>query len=99
MVTSHEALEAPAERPTPNGAERVLTILNLLGTYPEGIGLNDLARLVNSPRSSVHRALALLRKAGFIEQDPNSRYRLGYGLLRGTRRGGSGATHPRRHGQ
>ena len=57
-----------------NGADRVLATLNLLGGYPGGIGLNDLARLMNSPRSSVHRALAALRRADLIEQDRDSRY-------------------------
>jgi IclR family acetate operon transcriptional repressor len=38
--------------------------------------------LVNSPRSSVHRALGALRRADLIEQDRDSRYRLGYGLLK-----------------
>jgi DNA-binding IclR family transcriptional regulator len=65
-----------------SGADRVLAILTILGSYPDGIGLNDLARLTNSPRSSVHRALAVLRRADLIEQDGNSRYRLGYGLLK-----------------
>ncbi len=65
-----------------HGADRVLAILNLLGSFPEGIGLNDLARIMNSPRSSVHRALSALRRADLIEQDRDSRYRLGYGLLR-----------------
>lgn len=74
--------ETVIETRTPNGADRVLAILNLLGTYPEGIGLNDLARLANSPRSSVHRALSVLRRADLIEQDRNSHYRLGYGLLK-----------------
>lgn len=82
MVTSQKAVGVPALAKTPNGADRVLAILNLLGTYPDGIGLNDLARLVNSPRSSVHRALSVLRRADLIEQDRNSHYRLGYGLLR-----------------
>ena len=66
----------------PNGADRVLAILNLLGSFPEGIGLNELARLMHSPRSSVHRALGALRRADLIEQDRDSRYRLGYGLLK-----------------
>jgi DNA-binding IclR family transcriptional regulator len=66
----------------PSGADRVLAILNLLGTFPDGVGLNDLARLMNSPRSSVHRALGALRRADLIEQDRDSRYRLGYGLLK-----------------
>jgi IclR family acetate operon transcriptional repressor len=65
-----------------NGADRVLAILNILGTYPDGIGLNELARIMNSPRSSVHRALGALRRADLIEQDRDSRYRLGYGLLK-----------------
>jgi IclR family acetate operon transcriptional repressor len=66
----------------PNGADRVLAILNILGSYPDGIGLNELARLMNSPRSSVHRALGALRRADLIEQDRDSRYRIGYGLLK-----------------
>jgi IclR family transcriptional regulator, acetate operon repressor len=65
-----------------SGSDRVLAVLNLLGSYPNGIGLNDLARLLNSPRSSVHRALGALRRADLVEQDRDSRYRLGYGLLK-----------------
>ncbi len=65
-----------------HGSDRVLAILNVLGSFPDGIGLNELARLVNSPRSSVHRALSALRRANLIEQDRDSRYRLGYGLLK-----------------
>ncbi|MGA7836304.1 MAG: IclR family transcriptional regulator [Acidimicrobiales bacterium] len=65
-----------------NGSDRVLAILNVLGSFPDGIGLNELARLVHSPRSSVHRALGALRRANLIEQDRDSRYRLGYGLLK-----------------
>jgi IclR family acetate operon transcriptional repressor len=65
-----------------NGSDRVLAILNLLGSFPEGVGVNELARLLNSPRSSVHRALGALRRAGLVEQDRNSHYRLGYGLLK-----------------
>jgi IclR family transcriptional regulator, acetate operon repressor len=71
-----------AEVKSLSGAERVLATLTVLGSYPEGIGLNELARALNAPRSSVHRALAVLRKADLIEQDRDSRYRLGYGLLK-----------------
>ncbi len=73
---------APEESKSLNGSDRVLAILNLLGSFPDGIGLNELARLLKSPRSSVHRALSALRRANLIEQDRDSRYRLGYGLLR-----------------
>ena len=65
-----------------HGADRVLAILNVMGSFPDGISLNELARLMNSPLPSVHRALAALRRADLIEQDRDSRYRLGYGLLR-----------------
>jgi IclR family transcriptional regulator, acetate operon repressor len=65
-----------------SGSDRVLATLNLLGSFPNGVGLNDLARLLDSPRSSVHRALAALRRADFVEQDLDGRYRLGYGLLK-----------------
>jgi IclR family acetate operon transcriptional repressor len=65
-----------------SGADRVLAILSLLGSFPDGIGVNDLARRMNSPRSSVHRALSALRRADLIEQDRDSHYRLGYGLLK-----------------
>jgi len=74
--------ESPDKVISLHGADRVLAILNLLGTYPDGIGLNELARAMKSPRSSVHRALTALLRADLIEQDRDSRYRLGYGLLR-----------------
>jgi IclR family transcriptional regulator, acetate operon repressor len=65
-----------------NGADRVLATLCLLGSFPDGIGLNDLAKRLNSPKSSIHRALAALRRAGLVEQDRENRYRLGYGFLK-----------------
>lgn len=64
------------------GVDRVLAILQALGSFPDGVGLNELARLVGAPRSSVHRALGALRRADLIQQDRDSRYRLGYGLLK-----------------
>ena len=75
-------VEATGGNTSLHGADRGLAILNLLGSFPDGIGLNDLARIMDSPRSSVHRALGALRRADLIEQDRDSRYRLGYGLLR-----------------
>lgn len=65
-----------------SGSDRVLATLNLLGTFPDGVGLNDLARLLDSPRSSVHRALGALRRANLVDQDLDGRYRIGYGLLK-----------------
>lgn len=82
MTVNLSAAAELADVKAPNGADRVLAILNILGSYPNGIGLNELARLMNSPRSSVHRALGALRRADLIEQDRDSRYRIGYGLLK-----------------
>jgi IclR family transcriptional regulator, acetate operon repressor len=65
-----------------NGADRVLATLRLLGSFPDGVGLNDLAKRLDSPKSSIHRALGALRRAGFVEQDRDGRYRLGYGFLK-----------------
>jgi DNA-binding IclR family transcriptional regulator len=56
--------------------------LRLLGSFPEGVGLNELAKRLNSPKSSVHRALGALRRAELVEQDPEGRYRLSYGFLK-----------------
>lgn len=66
----------------PTGADRVLATLRLLAEYRDGAGLSDLARRLNSPKSSVHRALAALRRAGFVEQNDGERYRLSYDLVR-----------------
>lgn len=66
----------------PTGADRVLATLRLLGGYRDGAGLSELARQLNSPKSSVHRALAALRRAGFVEQDGEERYRLTYDFVR-----------------
>jgi len=67
---------------TLSGADRVLATLRLLGSFPDGIGLNELAKRLNSPKSSVHRALAALRRAEFVEQGADGKYRLSYGFLK-----------------
>ena len=83
MKASHEEIVGSSDDSSKlGGAGRVLATLSALGAYPEGVGLNDLARVLNSPRSSVHRALATLRTADLIEQGRDGRYRLGYGLLK-----------------
>jgi IclR family acetate operon transcriptional repressor len=71
----------PGPATTLTGADRVLATLRLLGEFPEGVGLHELARRLHSPKSSVHRALGALRRAEFVEQDRDGRYRLSYGLI------------------
>lgn len=64
------------------GADRVLLVLTELGRHPSGISLEDLAIAVDAPKSSVHRALAILRKRGFAAQDGRGSYAVGDELLR-----------------
>jgi IclR family transcriptional regulator, acetate operon repressor len=64
------------------GADRVLATLKTLAGHSEGVSLDALSRELGAPKSSVHRALAALRRAGLADQDANGRYRLGSELVR-----------------
>lgn len=64
------------------GADRVLAVLAELARHPDGIGLDEMARAMTSPKPTVHRALAALRRAGFAAQDSPGRYVLGDEFLR-----------------
>jgi IclR family transcriptional regulator, acetate operon repressor len=64
------------------GADRVLAVLAELARHPDGMGLEDMARAMASPKPTVHRALAALRRAGFAAQDGYGRYVLGDEFLR-----------------
>lgn len=80
METAAAAEERGDERVV--GADRVLRVLKRLGEYPEGVGVEELARAIESPKSTVHRALGALRRAGLADQDAGGRYRVGGELLR-----------------
>lgn len=58
------------------GVDRSLVALRELSAHPKGISLEHLASTLQQPKSSTHRALAALRRAGFVEQDENRRYHL-----------------------
>jgi IclR family acetate operon transcriptional repressor len=64
------------------GADRVLHVLKTLAGHSSGVSLEALSRELGTPKSSTHRALAALRRAGFAEQDERGRYRLGSELVR-----------------
>ncbi|MFB9204852.1 IclR family transcriptional regulator [Nonomuraea spiralis] len=64
------------------GADRVLAVLAELARHPDGIGLEEMARAVSSPKPTAHRALAALRRAGFAVQNGHGRYVLGDEFLR-----------------
>ncbi|GAA3880717.1 IclR family transcriptional regulator [Streptomyces lacrimifluminis] len=64
------------------GSDRVLAVLKELARYPDGVGLEELTRVIGSPKPTVHRALGALRRAGLADQDARSRYVLGDEFLR-----------------
>ena len=64
------------------GADRVLAVLKELARFPGGVGLEELTRVVASPKPTVHRALGALRRAGLADQDARGRYVLGDEFLR-----------------
>ena len=59
------------------GSDRVLAVLIELAKRPEGATLEQLAGALDSPKSTVHRALASLRKASLAEQTSRGVYSLG----------------------
>ncbi|MEU6227992.1 IclR family transcriptional regulator [Streptomyces sp. NPDC047042] len=64
------------------GSDRVLAVLKELARYPDGVGLEELTRVIGSPKPTVHRALVSLRRAGLADQGVRGRYVLGDEFLR-----------------
>ncbi|MFJ2443760.1 MULTISPECIES: IclR family transcriptional regulator [unclassified Streptomyces] len=64
------------------GSDRVLAVLKELARHPDGAGLEELTRAIDSPKPTVHRALGALRRAGLADQDARGRYVLGDEFLR-----------------
>jgi DNA-binding IclR family transcriptional regulator len=64
------------------GSDRVLAVLAELARHPAGVALDDLARILGSPKSSIHRALGALRRAELAAQDGRGHYLLGDEFLR-----------------
>jgi IclR family acetate operon transcriptional repressor len=64
------------------GSDRVLAVLTELAVHPAGIGLDELARRLGSPKPTVHRALAALRRAGFAGRSGRGHYLLGDEFIR-----------------
>jgi DNA-binding IclR family transcriptional regulator len=60
----------------------VLALLRSLGDYPRGVGLEQLARDIEMPKSSLHRALAALCRAGLADHDERGSYRLSLEFVR-----------------
>jgi IclR family transcriptional regulator, acetate operon repressor len=64
------------------GADRVLAVLTELANHPAGITLDEMAQRLRGSKSTVHRALAALRRAGFAELLSRGVYVLGDEFLR-----------------
>jgi IclR family acetate operon transcriptional repressor len=64
------------------GADRVLAVLKELARYPDGAGLEELTRAIDSPKPTVHRALGALCRAGLAGRDAHGHYLLGDEFLR-----------------
>jgi IclR family acetate operon transcriptional repressor len=64
------------------GSDRVLAVLAEVARHPAGVGLDELARALGSPKPTVHRALMALRRAGFAAQSARGTYQLGDEFIR-----------------
>jgi len=59
-------------------ATRVVTVLDMLGESPDGLGVRELARRLGVHPSTASRLLATLGASGLVERDQGSkRYRIG----------------------
>ena len=64
------------------GSDRVLAVLVELAKFPDGVSLDEMARIVAGSKPTVHRALAALCRAGLAGKDGRGRYLLGDEFLR-----------------
>jgi IclR family transcriptional regulator, acetate operon repressor len=80
-AAGHRA-SAPSDESRLVGSDRVLAVLEELARFPGGVGLEELTRAIGSPKPTVHRAPASLRRAGLADQDTRGRYVLGDEFLR-----------------
>lgn len=64
------------------GSERVLAVLVELAAHTNGARLEELALALHSPKPTVHRALASLRKSGLVDRPARGEYILGDEFLR-----------------
>jgi len=67
---------------TIQSVSRAILLLQHLADSSHDLGVSDLARLMNTTKTTVHRLLAVLRDAGLVAYSYESRrYRLGYRIL------------------
>lgn len=62
--------------------DRIAAILESISIFAEGVGIAELHRSSNLPKSTLHRILAGLMKQGYVMQnEDNKKYRLGPSFL------------------
>ena len=62
--------------------DRIAMILQLVSKFTEGVGITELYRSSNLPKSTLHRILTALIKHGYVMQNKdNKKYRLGPSFL------------------
>jgi DNA-binding IclR family transcriptional regulator len=61
--------------------EKALDVLFCLHDNREALGVTAIARMLDMPKSSVHRLLASLSRRNLVEQDDRGRYRPGIALI------------------
>lgn len=69
--------QSPSQGDRLVGSDRVLAVLIELAKRPEGATLEELADALKSPKPTVHRALASLRKASLAELTSRGVYAVG----------------------
>jgi IclR family transcriptional regulator, acetate operon repressor len=61
--------------------DKAIDVLFHLHEKAEPMGVSELGRSLDLPKSSAHRLLVSLRRRGLVERDERGRYRTGIGLL------------------
>jgi DNA-binding IclR family transcriptional regulator len=61
--------------------DKALDVLFHLHESPLALGVSELGRSLDLPRSSAHRLLSSLKRRALVEQDASGRYRPGVGLI------------------
>lgn len=61
--------------------DKAIDVLFHLHERAEPLGVSELGRALDLPKSSAHRLLVSLRRRGLVERDERGRYRPGIGLL------------------
>ncbi len=61
--------------------EKALDILQHLHASPGALGVTEIGRALQLPKSTAHRLLATLARRGMVERSPQGRYRPGIALV------------------